>query len=99
MRHCKKLFILVVVACISLISLPSHVLAQSATVNAPSQVALFSSGNNAEIQIEATEIGSFDTYDARGIALSSTYAYVADLYGGLRIIDISNPANPTEHRI
>ncbi|HAD81818.1 TPA: hypothetical protein DCG35_04980 [Candidatus Edwardsbacteria bacterium] len=33
---------------------------------------------------------------ARGVAVSGNYAYVADSDSGLRIIDISNPAIPTE---
>jgi hypothetical protein len=30
------------------------------------------------------------------VAVSGSYAYVADGYGGLRIINVSNPSNPTE---
>src|SRR3990172_2867887 len=32
----------------------------------------------------------------RDVALAGNYAYLADYYGGLRIIDISNPAAPSE---
>jgi PKD repeat protein len=43
------------------------------------------------------EVGFYDTpaisYD---VAVSGTYAYVADNSSGLRVIDISDPANPTE---
>ena len=31
---------------------------------------------------------------SRGVALSGTYAYVADMSAGLQVIDVSNPANP-----
>ena len=31
---------------------------------------------------------------ARGVAVSGNYAYVAAEYGGLQVIDVSNPANP-----
>ena len=30
------------------------------------------------------------------MAISGDYAYVADRHGGLRIIDVSDPADPTE---
>ena len=43
------------------------------------------------------EVGFYDTLGiARGVAVSGSYAYVADDTYGLRIIDISNPATPTE---
>jgi len=44
-----------------------------------------------------TKIGSYDTPNfANGVAVSGIYAYVADGYSGLRIIDISNPSSPIE---
>ena len=43
------------------------------------------------------EAGSFDTPGfAVGVAVSGSYAYVADETGGLRIINIANPALPSE---
>ncbi len=33
---------------------------------------------------------------AYGVAVSGSYAYVADLYAKLRVIDVSTPSNPTE---
>jgi hypothetical protein len=40
--------------------------------------------------------GSYDTFGrAEGIALSGNYAYIANYYSGLQIIDISDPSNPT----
>ncbi|MEO0100578.1 MAG: hypothetical protein ABIL04_06220 [candidate division WOR-3 bacterium] len=42
-------------------------------------------------------IGSYNTPGlAYGVYVSSPYAYVADGYAGLRVIDISNPTNPQE---
>jgi len=32
--------------------------------------------------------------DARGVAVLGDWAYVANGYAGLRVIDVSNPANP-----
>ncbi|NGX43125.1 MAG: hypothetical protein K940chlam7_01416 [Chlamydiae bacterium] len=41
-------------------------------------------------------VGSYDTPgDARDVAVSGNYAYVADRDSGLQIIDVSNVANPT----
>ncbi|MBN2007430.1 MAG: DUF11 domain-containing protein [Anaerolineae bacterium] len=41
--------------------------------------------------------GFYDTPgDAMSVAVSGNYAYVADGMGGLRILDISNPSQPTE---
>ncbi|MFQ5342986.1 MAG: LamG-like jellyroll fold domain-containing protein, partial [Anaerolineae bacterium] len=41
--------------------------------------------------------GSYDTPGyAQGVAVAGHYAYVADGYSGLRVIDISNPAGPRE---
>ena len=40
--------------------------------------------------------GSYDTSDyARGVTVSGDYAYVGDGYGGLVVIDISDPTDPT----
>jgi hypothetical protein len=40
-------------------------------------------------------VGSVDTPgDAYDVAVSGSYAYIADNSSGLRIVDISNPANP-----
>jgi hypothetical protein len=33
---------------------------------------------------------------ARGVGVAGSYAYVADEDEGLRVIDVSNPHNPTE---
>ena len=42
------------------------------------------------------EVGSYDTSGtARGVAVSGGYAYVADGNGGLVVVDVSDPANPT----
>lgn len=42
-------------------------------------------------------IGFCDTPGwAYGVYISGCYAYIADYFGGLRIIDISNPRNPYE---
>ncbi|MBI4726783.1 hypothetical protein HY768_06115 [candidate division TA06 bacterium] len=42
-------------------------------------------------------VGYYDTPGyARGVAVSGSYAYVADGDSGLRIIDISDPSSPTE---
>ena len=52
---------------------------------------LFAQGNN------TTLVGYFDTGGiANGVAVDGSYAYVADHYHGLRIIDISDPSNPGE---
>ena len=41
-------------------------------------------------------VGSCNTYRASGVYLSGSYAYIADHLGGLRVIDVSTPSNPTE---
>jgi PKD repeat protein/subtilisin family serine protease len=50
-----------------------------------------------DVMVFRGEVGFYDTpaipYD---VAVSGTYAYVADNSSGLRVIDISDPANPTE---
>jgi hypothetical protein len=41
-------------------------------------------------------VGSLDTEgEAFGVAVSGTYAYVADGNAGLRVIDVTNPQTPT----
>ncbi len=45
---------------------------------------------------ELTLAGGYDTPDVSyGVAISGDYAYVADAYAGLQVIDISDPATPT----
>ncbi len=40
--------------------------------------------------------GTYDTPgEAFGVFVSGSYAYVADMYGGLQVIDFTNPASPT----
>jgi len=39
-------------------------------------------------------VGSVDTWQASGVAVSGTHAYVAAGDYGLQVIDITNPANP-----
>ena len=42
-------------------------------------------------------MGAYDTPDiAYSVAVSGGYAYVADGYSGLRVVDVSDPANPVE---
>ncbi|MHB8120129.1 MAG: SdrD B-like domain-containing protein, partial [Methanothrix sp.] len=49
----------------------------------------------ASTQASLVKVGAYDTTGtAYGVALSGSYAYVADGSSGLRIIDISNPASP-----
>jgi len=38
--------------------------------------------------------GSVDTYDARDVHVVGGYAYVADGYAGLKVIDVSDPTSP-----
>ena len=40
-------------------------------------------------------VGSIDTYYAADVSISGPYAYVADGGDGIKVIDISNPSNPT----
>ena len=43
------------------------------------------------------EVGFVDTPDlALGVAVSGSYAYVADGCDGLRVIDVSTPSSPVE---
>ena len=40
-------------------------------------------------------VGSVETPDdAQGVAVSGSYAYVADYYSGLQVVDITTPASP-----
>jgi hypothetical protein len=44
-----------------------------------------------------TEVGFYDTPgNAQDVAVAGNYAYVADGWGGLRVVDITNPAAPFE---
>jgi len=57
-------------------------------------------GSPWEITVEQVSImafaGVYDTPDfARDVFVSGGYAYVADLEGGLQIIDVSDPSNPS----
>jgi hypothetical protein len=46
--------------------------------------------------IAATLVGNYDTSGhARSVQVVGNYAYVADAFSGLQIIDISNPTTPT----
>ena len=46
--------------------------------------------------VTQSEVGAYDTVGlANSAVVSGTLAYVADGAGGLQIIDISDPANPT----
>jgi hypothetical protein len=43
------------------------------------------------------EVGFYDTEEyAWGVAVAGSYAYVADYYDGLRVVDVSDPTAPTE---
>jgi hypothetical protein len=43
------------------------------------------------------EVGAYDTPgSAVDVAVSGSYAYVADGGAGLRVIDVSNPSSPRE---
>ena len=43
-----------------------------------------------------TEIGHYDTNNAKDIAIGGDYAYIADTNSGLAINDISDPRNPSK---
>jgi hypothetical protein len=59
-------------------------------------VCLVCVGVGAASDMDITLEGSYDIEGvAYGVTVSDNYAYVADGYGGLVIIDISNPAVPT----
>jgi subtilisin family serine protease len=50
-----------------------------------------------DMAVSRGEVGFYDTPgDAYGVAVSGTYAYVADFGKGLRVIDVSDPAHPNE---
>jgi hypothetical protein len=47
------------------------------------------------LDLDPVRVGGYDTSgNAYGVAVSGNYAYVTDLYAGLHVIDVSNPANP-----
>ena len=49
----------------------------------------------ASSQASLVKVGAYDTPGyAKSVVLSDSYAYVADGYSGLQIIDISSPTNP-----
>lgn len=52
--------------------------------------------NDIKAELHMKKIGSYDT-DGRsfGISVKGSYAYLADHTGGLKILDVSNPANPS----
>ncbi|NCR00145.1 MAG: hypothetical protein GPJ11_11905, partial [Microcystis aeruginosa L211-101] len=53
-------------------------------------------GQSVQIEQAITLVGSYDTPGyAMDVQVVGNYAYVADYYSGLQIIDISNPATPT----
>ena len=74
---------------------------QSSLYSAPLLIALFSilvPGRLVAVDLELMRVGGYHhtsgvTY-ATGVAVSGTFAYVADHDAGLQVIDISNPANP-----
>ena len=48
-----------------------------------------------EFRTPASVVGGYDTSgNAYGVAVSGSYAYVADDTAGLQVIDVSNRANP-----
>ncbi len=48
------------------------------------------------INFPHTNVGSASMYNARGIAIKDTYAYICYDRGGLRVIDISNVNSPVQ---
>ncbi|WP_375329244.1 Calx-beta domain-containing protein [Microcystis sp. BLCC-F210] len=53
-------------------------------------------GQSVQIEQAITLVGSYNTSGlASDVQIVGNYAYVADYYSGLQIIDISNPAAPT----
>ncbi|NQT34410.1 choice-of-anchor D domain-containing protein, partial [bacterium] len=49
------------------------------------------------VRADITEVGWIDTPgDAQHVCVADDYAYIADMTGGLRIIDVSDPENPDE---
>ena len=58
-------------------------------------VCVMGGGIGAAEYVDVTLAGSYDTVgDAKGVAVSGNYAYVADRGNGLVIVDISDPASP-----
>ncbi|MGD8752558.1 MAG: hypothetical protein PVG14_14105 [Anaerolineales bacterium] len=50
-----------------------------------------------ESGLQLVEVGTLDTAgEASGISVSGAYAYLADRWQGLRVIDVSNPQQPVE---
>ncbi len=46
---------------------------------------------------ESGEVGFYNTPGyANGVDVAGSFAYIADSFNGLRVIDISNPAAPVE---
>ncbi len=50
---------------------------------------------NSKSRIAFNLLGSYPLPSISGISLSGNMAYLADRYSGLKIIDVSNPADPT----
>ncbi len=52
----------------------------------------------AQDSLNVTKVGSLYNYwdQTIGVEVSGSYAYVADCRSGLRVLDISIPANPVE---
>ncbi|MCR4424466.1 MAG: hypothetical protein NUW10_07985, partial [candidate division WOR-3 bacterium] len=51
----------------------------------------------AQDSLNCREVGYYNTPGvALGVAVSNSYAYVADGGSGLRVVDVSNPSNPVE---
>ena len=47
------------------------------------------------VDLDPQRVGGYDTSGfAWAVAVSGNYAYVADHFAGLQVIDVSNPANP-----
>ncbi len=63
----------------------------------PGTTALWDTGAG-ELKLPEFELSLSGSYDspgvAQGVAVSGDYAYVADGLSGLRVVDISDPANP-----
>ena len=58
--------------------------------------AIVVNGQSIAVEQSITQIGTYDTPSyAEGVQVVGNYAYVADDYSGLQIINISNPAAPT----
>ncbi|MBU0507419.1 hypothetical protein KKH27_01095 [bacterium] len=60
-------------------------------------IVFFLDSTKAQDSLNVRRIGWCDTPGGSwGVAVSGSYAYMADMGSGLRIIDISSPATPTE---